>query len=673
MAEFSLANYGITEASNVPIQEALATYVCSRFDEAKQHKAAIGISERLVRNLRANKCEYQPDEIGLLGPYNDVYMGISALKARAAESWLLDIIANNIEKPWTLDPTPDPELPEDMQMEVVDMLLHELPSFQTIEALKDRARELKSASVEIAHDKAAKASFKMETRISDQMTEGKWTTVFAEFIAELVVYPSAILRGPVMIQKPTAKWKGNKFVISSSSSPITRVVPAFDAFPSPSSKTCQDGEYFCERARYSQSDLHSYIGAIGFNEGNIRQALEEYPDGYEIGLFGDSIRDQVEEKNQNVLGNGGLIDVIIYNGKVPGQTLADNGVLIKDLQKQYECEVWVVGEYVIRAVLNPNPLGIRPLYSTSYRKISGAFWGQSPICLTYDTNRVCNAAARALVRNMGYASGPMGEVVSDRVSETEDPLEIRPYRIALVGPDMTGTGQAAYRFHNVDSIAPDLMAVTERYMKIADDLSGIPAYVLGNSQVAGAGRTMGGLSMLMGNAAKGIKNVQMNIDSDIITGVVFGFFMYNMLTSDDEGIKADAKVMARGASGLLQRELAQTRTVEILQLLTPYVTPRPDGQPGPISDEGIAILLREVLKTTGLPIDKIIPDPEARANAQDLLKTLTGPNGSPQAVGQQVAMNRGTSDPVPLPPQSQPRLAPPLSSRPGPVNMPQGA
>lgn len=247
---------------------------------------------------------------------------------------------------------------------------------------------------------------------------------------------------------------------------------------------------------------------------------------------------------------------------------------------------------------------------------------------------------------------------------------------------MTGTGQPAYRFHKVDSIAGDLMAVFERHMKIADDLSGIPAYVLGNSQVAGAGRTMGGLSMLMGNAAKGIKNVQMNIDSDIITGLVFGFFMYNMLTSDDEGIKADAKVVARGASGLLQRELAQTRTTEILQLLTPYVTPRPDGQPGPISDQGIAILLREVLKTTGLPIDKIIPDPEAQANAQDLLKTLSGPggpsmsdaqNGLPQAPGQQVVQNRGTSSPVPLPPQSQSTLAPPFSSRPGPVNMPQGA
>lgn len=661
---FSLAQYGISDVSNVPIQQALGDYVQERFDEAKQHKAAIGIEDTLLRNLRANKCEYQPDEKGLLGPYNDVYIGISALKARAAESWLLDIIANNIDKPWTLDPTPEPDLPEDQKVEVIDTLLKELPTFGSLEALKDRAKELKSAANQVAFQEAERASEKMEKHISDQMTEGDWINTFAAFIAELVAYPAAIIRGPIMVQRPTAKWVKNKYTVSNESVPVTRLVPAFDAYPSPTSTSTQDGDYFCERARFTASKLHSYIGTPGFSESNIRQALDKYPEGYEIGLFADSERDQLEEKNQNVIGNGKLLDTIIYNGTVPGQLLIDHGVLVQDPQKYYECEIWKVGEYVIRAVLNPNPMGIRPLYSTSYRKISGSFWGQSPICLTYDTMRVCNAAVRSLVRNMGYASGPIGEVVSDRVADTEDPTEIRPNRIALVGPDLSGTGAPAYKFHNIDSIANDLMAVVDRHMKLADDLSGIPAYVLGNPNVAGAGRTMGGLSMLMGNAAKGIKNVQMNIDRDVITGIVSGYFVFNMLTSKDDAIKADAKVVARGASGLLQRELAQTRTVELLQLLTPYIE-QWDNLP-----DGIKILLREVLKSTGLPIDDIIPNPKAGEDARSLLRTLGGPGQTP---GQEAVSNRGTSSPVSLPPQSVPPSPAPLTNRPTVVNMPQGA
>lgn len=665
---FSLAEYGITDGGNVPVQDALATYVKKRFDEARQHKDAIGITSRLVRNLYANKCEYQPDEKGLLGPYNDVYMGLAALKCRAGESWLNDIILNNIDKPWTLDPTPEPDLPDKLKLETVDLLLAELPNIQSLNALKDRAKQLKSAQNKVAYAEAEKATQKMETKIADQMAEGGWVDTFGKFISDLCAYPAAIIRGPVVVQKPAAKWDGNVYKITDSSIPVTRTVSPFDAFPSPSSTTCQDGHFFAERARYSHSDLHSYIGVKGFSESNIRQTLEYYPEGYEIGMLDDNTRDRLEEKNQEQFNGGKLLDTIIYNGKIPGSLLAEHGILVKDTQKHYECEIWVVGQYVVRAVLNPNPLGLRPLYNTSYRKVAGSFWGQSIICLVYDTGRVANAAARALVRNMGYSSGPIGEVVSERVEGTQDPTDIQPYRVFLVQPDMSGTGAPAYKFHKVDSIADDLMAVFERFMKIADDLSGIPSYVLGNPNVAGAGRTMGGLSMLMGNAAKGIKNVQLNIDRDVITGLINGFFMYNMLTSDDDGIKADAKVVARGATGLLQRELAQTRTVEILQLLQPYVTPGPNGEPPIVPPEGQSILLREILKSTGLPVDDIIPNPKAQDDLMDLVRGLGG-----QAPGQEAVMNRGTSSPVPLPQANQAPPPAPLTNRPTVVNMPTGA
>lgn len=665
MAEntFSLADYGINQLGVAKIQDALAEYIRKRFDEAVRHKRNTGIEERLIRNLRANKCEYQPDEKALLGPYNDIYMGISALKCRAAEAWLNDIILNNIDKPWTLDPTPVPDLPKEMKDEVVELVMMELPQMNSVEVLRSRLRELKGAMNVVAYSKAEQATRRMETLIADQFAEGDWTQTFSSFIADICAYPTAIIRGPVVVSKQQGTWDGNKYEVKSVNLPTTRTISPFDAFPSPTSKSTQDGEFFCERARLSQGDVHSLINAPGFSEPNVRQVLSTYSEGFSLHLMNDVERDRLEDKEQGLTHNDGkMLDTIIYNGVVPGEYLKDNGIIVEDYQKHYECEVWVVGDITIRAILNPNPLGKRPLFSTSYRKINGAFWGQSVICLTYDTNRVCNAAARSLVRNMGYASGPIGEVVSERIADTDDPTDIRPYKIALVGPDMTGTGAPAYRFHNVQSVAADLMAVFESYMKIADDLSGIPAYVLGNPQVAGAGRTMGGLSMLMGNAAKGIKNVHLNIDRDVISGLVEAHFVYNMLTSKDMSIKSDCKVVARGATGLLQRELAQTRTVELLNLLTPYIEAW-DNLP-----DGIKILLREVLKSTGLPVNDIIPDPQQEANNMSLVRTLTGASPTAQAPGQQATMNRGTSTPTPLPPQSVPPGTSPTA-----VNMPTGA
>ena len=660
----SLAEFGIGQITNTPLQDELACIVHKAYDDAKEHKRRTGVSDQLIRCLRAKLCEYSPEDAELVQDA-DVYIGIASLKQRAAESWLIDIIVNNIEKPWTLAATPEPSLPERLKVKVIDMLLAELPQFNTFEALRDRAAQLKSAVQSLASKAAAETTERMEKRIEDQLAEGDWTNTFSSFVGQLTTYPTAILRGPIEVGSPVASWNGNKLEVKNGSLLKVRTVSPFDAFPSADSTSCQNGSYFIERIDYTPADLHAMLSVKTFSTENIRAALDRYEEGYQPSDMERSVERDLQDK-EAPLQPKLTLEVLIYNGKIKGKYLADKGVIVKDPQKYYECEVWVLGDYVIRAVLNPNPLGKRPLYSTSFVKTEGKFWGSGVIDLVYDVERICNAACRAIIRNMGYASGPIGEVVSDRLADGDDPTNLAPYHIFRVGPDLTGTGAPAFKFHNVTAIGGELMAVFEKYMKLADDLSGVPAYVLGNPQVAGAGRTLGGLSMLMGNAAKGIKNVQLNVDRDIITGVVEAFYMYNMLTSDDIGIKADAKVIARGATGLLQRELAQTRTVEILQLLTPYTQPDANGE-RIVEPNSLKYILREILKNTGLDVDKAIPDPYSSEKFSEIAGLLGGGPGT-----QMAAMNRGTSTPVPLPPQSMPPpdITPPI---PTPINLAQGA
>lgn len=652
-----LSQFGLGEIANTKLEDELSAHVQRCYLEARQHKQNAGITERLLRNLRAKKCKYQPDEETLLGPYNDVYVGLCALKARAASSWLIDIVSSNIDKPWTLDPTPEPQLPERLMEQAINMLLQELPQFQTFDALKDRATQVKSALQEFSVKEATDATKRMETRINDQMTEAEWLDIYAQYVDDLTVFPTAYLRGPVEVNTLDPEWNGDQFVVNTKAVPRMRVISPFDAYPSPNATSIQQSEYFIEAREWRHAEVHNLIGVATFVESTIRQVLREYEDGYVPTKMEDNVRADLEDRDKVLRHKKGL-EVVIYNGKIKGKHLIKFGVIVDDPQKFYEAEVWCIGNYTVRAVLNPNPTGARPVYCTSYTKVNGSIWGQSVVDLVYDTQRVCNASVRSLVRNMGYASGPIGEVVSDRLAETEDETSIAPYKIYRVGPDITGTGAPAFRFHNVTSIANDLMAVYQQFSKTADDLSGVPAYVLGNPQVAGAGRTLGGLSMLMGNAAKGIKNVQLNIDRDVISRVVSAYYYYNMSTSNDAGIKADAKVVARGATGLLQRELAQTRTVEVLQLLTPY------AQNGLIDKTAIDYILRAILQNTGLPVDKIIPDPDAASNVQELSSLLGG---------QTQAFNRGTSTPVALPPQSVPQPNPQMAPFPQPVNLAQGA
>jgi hypothetical protein len=344
--EEELSQFGLGEVTNVELEDKLCQHVQRAYMDARQHKTNAGITDRLVRNLRAKKCKYQPDEEALLGPYNDVYVGLCALKARAASSWLVDIISSNIDKPWTLDPTPEPELPERLMEQAINLLIGELPQFNNFDALKDRATQVKSAMQEFSLKEATEATKRMETRINDQMTEADWLDVYANYIDDLCVYPSAFLRGPIAVNVLDPKWDGDKFEVGTKSVPRMRVINPFDAYPSPNATSIQQSSYFIEAREWMHSEVHELIGVPTFVESSIRAVLKEYEEGYVPTKMEDNVRADLEDKDKLLRTKKGL-EVVIYNGKILGKHLVKYGAIIDDPQKHYEAEVWCIGNYIV--------------------------------------------------------------------------------------------------------------------------------------------------------------------------------------------------------------------------------------------------------------------------------------------------------------------------------------
>lgn len=621
------------------IQDDLARYVRSAFIEAEMYRRTSGVEERLLRALRARRYVYDPEDAGLVGSV-DVYIGLTALKCRAAESWINDILLSAIDKPWTLNPTPIPELPPWMKEQVVDALQAELESQGIPPDLRARAKELKDAALKYAREKAKSACDGMEAQIEDQLLEGGWRDSFAEFIQDFCTFPAAFMRAPVIENRRRLKWNGKKVVEKVDTIYVSRRISPFDAYPSVESSTCQNGRFFIERRKMQMDELYLCLGLQGFNDETIRTVLDKYKNtGFEETLRPDYQRKFLQDTYTPTLDRKTL-DLLIYNGKVPGTFLLEHNILVKDPDAQYECEIWTINNYTVKAVINPYPLQTRPIFSSSFVKVPGALWGEGLADILRDTQRVVNSSARSIVRNMAYSSGPVGEVDVDRLSEGEIPDEIFPYKLYHVETDPTGKGNAAYRWFVIPTVVPELLQVWEKFSAIADDLSGVPPYVMGNMQVAGAGRTMGGLSMMMANAAKGIKNSILNLDRDAIENIITFYYNMNMRFGDDPEIKADVQVVARGATGLLQRELSQARTIEILTALTPYAQATQPGQEPIIPPQGMQIILREVLKTTGLPVDDIIPNPDKLGA---LLTSLGAAGGNPQQIAQLIQSMAGGS------------------------------
>lgn len=648
------------DAETSEIEDTLAVYVRDRFSDALFHRRRLGIDEKMLKCMRSMRMEYTPEEMALFESV-DIYPGLSALKARAGESWINDILLNSLDKPWTINPTPLPDLPQWVKDNIVEQLQTEIQQLGIVDInqVKLRARDLKDAAYQDAQEMAQHACDNMEHLIEDQLLEGNWRGTFAEFVSDLMVFPTAIIRSPVVENVQQLSWVGNKPKVVEKALIKSRRVNPFDSYPSADSTTTQNGHYFIEKARLAPETVYAAIGIPGFREDSIRYVLERYPRGYVETTAIDSEQRRLEDKETARL-ESRTLDTLIYNGKVVGKILLEHGVLIDDPQKHYEVEVWTIAGWAIRVILNPNPTGTRPINGTSFKKNNGSFWGESPISLLFDTERSYNSFIRAALKNAAYSSGAIGEVDTSRLGDDDKPTELTPYTLYHVSPDLGGMGSqaAAFRFHDIPNHVNNLLEGATYFYRLSDDISGIPAYVMGNPQVQGGGRTLGGLAMLMGNAAKGIKAVALHIDEDVIEPIVTAYYNYNMLTSNDPDIKVDVKIIARGASGLLQRELAQSKMTDILQLLTPYATAPlpPDGAETIIPVDTVRQVISEVLKSTGIHVN--LPDGN---KGKQLLQDLSG-------AGISTAMQRGAGQPQPLPVQS---TVP--SQKPSAINLPQGS
>ena len=279
-------------------------------------------------------------------------------------------------------------------------------------------------------------------------------------------------------------------------------------YPEPGITNINDG-YLFEHHPLSRMDLSDLIGVPGYDEEAVRKVLEIGNGQSWINEDVELAKDEEERKFHAFDRPTEVFDALEFWGKVSGEMLKEWGLEDEaeeiDDAREYDANVWIVGNYVIKAVLNYDPLGEKPYAKTSFIKHPGAFWGKGLPEIIEDLQGVCNAAARALVNNMGISSGPQVEVNLERIPPNEDITQMHPWKIWQVTNDPLGSSSPAVRFNQPNDNANTLMGVYERFAKLADDHSGIPSYLQGDINVKGAGRTASGLSMLMGSAGKGIR------------------------------------------------------------------------------------------------------------------------------------------------------------------------
>lgn len=604
-------------AQNSPIVQGLAGYIRQCFEAARRERQPV--ERRMHDNLRARRGEYTPSKLAEIRKTggSEVYMMLTSVKCRAFSSWLKDVyLGTGEDRPWVVDPTPVPELSPELMIQLGQQVsMESAQAFQMGQMLGEtqilqRIEELRAMAERQLADVAEARNERLVNALEDEQIEGGFLQALNEFIDDLGVYPSAILKGPVIRRRQVLQWvetdQGWKAELQDKIVKQWERVDPINIYPAPHSADIDDG-FLIEKHSLTRRDLNALRGVPGYNDQAIAMVLDAYGrGGLKDWLTADSVIAAIQERTTWNDSPDVTIDALQFWGSVQGRHLLEWGMppeQVPDPNNEYDVEAWLIGNWVIKAVLNELPTGKKPYYKTSFEVLPGSFWGNGVADVISDIQQVCNAAARALVNNMGISSGPQVWINSERLPPGEPVSSMFPWKIWQGTNDPLGTTAKAIEFFQPNSNAQELMGVFEFFSRLADDYSGIPRYITGGEVPGGAGRTASGLNMLQNNAGKAIKQVALNIDVFVLDPLLKMHHYYVMRWGEDESIKGDVQIHARGARGIIAKEAAQLRRNEFLATIGS--NPQYLQLVGP---EGAAAVLRESSKSLDMNPDDIVPD-----------------------------------------------------------------
>ncbi len=613
----------------------LGRHIVRVFEVNAEHRRVSGIDDKLLASLRARKSEYSPAErakIEEIGLSPDIYTPITDTKCRAAMAQIGEIFSSPGDKPWVLNATPIPEVPESVAKEAfvgilagfmeVCELTGMIPSPEQVYAYAEaRMDEVYRKQVEWATIRAER----MEHKVHDQMTEGGWIDAFSAYCNYLCTYGTAVIRGPVprVVLQPEMKETqvGTlKYSVAPKEVLCYEAVNPWDCYPSRGARKIGDGN-ICIRVRFMPDELWQFSQSVKKGKQDhgewfvdtIDALLTKYPNG------GVMIRGQPYDILRNALENDGVditqkcdFEGIEFFGNVRGSVLLAMGVektqendLIED-SRYYEVNAIEVDGHVVYCRI-VNPCVGRPLSKGVFYDSVDSWWGDCIADKLKAVQKVTNSSLRNLVVNSAMTAGPQVWVkdVSRLADKSAGAMKQVPWKVWQFNLGQTGQTDVPIGILDLPSRIDELLRVFQWAKVQADEDSGIPAYTYGTNVSGGAGRTASGLAMLTEAANRGMKTVINATDRDVVRDIVGRTVRYNLVFGEDVSIKGDVEVNPSGVMGKILREQEIQKLGQLVNLLTNPVISQVTGP------KALVAVLRQMFKANGvMNIDDILPSKE---------------------------------------------------------------
>jgi hypothetical protein len=639
----------------------LAGYVRSKFEDSengrRSHEHRWLQAFKNFRGIYDSTTQYRDSE------RSKVFIKITKTKVLAAYGQIIDILFANKKFPIVVEPTPMPEGIEEFAHmktpldEVVDPYgfegdgrdvppgglqankPHKLGTYD--QEFPDMLAKGPAKMGEPQLKPAQEMALRMEKCIHDQLLDTNAVNVFRQAIFESSLLGTGIIKGPFNFYKRVHKWERDdngqrNYVPYEKVVPRIEYVSVWDFHPDPSATSIEDCEYVIQRHRMNRQQLRGLIQRPYFDADAIGECLAKGAN-YEDKYYEDTIREDetepyYQESRFEVLEYWGVID------KKYADEVGMEGVNEMSEFDQVQVNVWVCGNEVIRCVANPFTPARIPFQAFPFEINPYQLWGVGVAENMEDAQLLMNGHVRMAIDNLALAGNLVFDVDEASLVPGQS-MDIFPGKIFRRQSGVTGTAINGLKFPNT---AGENIQMYQISRQLADEETGIPSIMHGQTGVTGTGRTAAGLSMLMGSAGLAMKTVIKNIDDNLLKPIGEAYFQWNMQFNENvDDIEGDLEIKPRGVAAVMQKEVRSQRLTSLLQtvanpMLAPFIK--------------IPNLMRELAIAQDIDPDTLVNDANEAQIYAEMLKGMqqdaqqgTGEGASPNSQQQGMGQPSGVS------------------------------
>jgi hypothetical protein len=633
------------EENNKELQySSLAGHVKESFRINQDARRNSGIEQEMIDSMYDVNGEYTGKDIARIREVehgSTIFMNNPMQKCSVLSQWVKDILLGK-DRVWDFKPSPVKDLPPEIKMQIEQQVAMEFGEYvkrkqeekqaayqqqvqaaqknggpapsaveasYTLRELNQIRRDIIDATMnEIDKEALYQAKF-IKAQVEDDLVEGGFNEALDEFIDYFSVFPTAFMKGPIIVKKKKTTWVQGRPTATEEYCFENKCPSPFDMYPSPNQTTIEDGDLI-EHVRYSRKEVYDLL-KMPEDAGYKKDAIEEVLDrqvpnesGYPSWMADQIESDKAvtEKRGYQFEANTNVIHGMHAWMSVPARLLIEWGFKPEDLEgavgnEEISTEIILIDEEVIKCKVLRDPFFRRPYYKASFKPIPGSFWGRSLPALMKSSTRMCNATARALANNMGISSGPQVEVNIDRLADDGSIESMYPWKIWQTKSDMIGGAGPAVNFFQPSSNANDLLGVYKDFEQKGDDVTGVPKFLSGGDGSTPSSMPALSLSVLMSQATKGIKRSVENIFLGVINPRVKYQFYWNLLKNPNLTFTGDVNIVP---VPVIEQASEKLRRNEFLQ-----ITANPVDQ-AIMGDEGRGALIREISKDLGMT-EEIVP------------------------------------------------------------------